>query len=152
MANPYTDSCRPIGDLIADAAAFCASAGVPAHSCTGTTLKRLAADCSTALAESAGDPTCVIVYGGSWFDNFPRRTATLQLVILSADTRVVDGVAASVAASRRIAAVLDDAIRNEEPGDDTLTEKWEAASEEVLDLPGLADAAAVSLTVTIKDY
>jgi len=152
MANPYTDTCRPIGDLVADAAAVCSAAGIPAHACTGTTLKRLAYDCSTALAESKGEPTCVILYGGSWFGNLPRRTTTLQLVILSSDTRVVDGVAASVAAARKIAASLDDTIHNEGAQDGTITDKWEVASEEVLDLPGLSDAAAVSLSVTIKDY
>ena len=152
MPNPYTDTCRPIGDLIAEAATICNTVGVPAHACTGTTLKRLVYDCSTALTESAGEPTCVIVYGGSWFDNCPRRTTTLQLVILSSDTRVVDGVAAAVAAARTIAAAMDDTIHNEAPNDNTITDKWEVASEEVLDLPGLADTAAVSLSVTIKDY
>ena len=152
MPNPYTDTCRPISALIDDAEAACLQAGIPACACHSTTLKGLVRDAATALTESAGEPTCVILYGGSWFDNCPRRTSTLQLIFLSADSRVVDGIPAAIAASRAVAAVLDDTVHNENAGDNTITDKWEVASEEVLDLPSLSDAAAVSLSVTIKDY
>ena len=152
MPNPYTDTCRPIADILADARAFCDAAGVTARNYNGTTLKGLARAAATALTESGGEPTAVCLYLSSWFDNYPRRTSTIQIIILSSETRVVDGVAASVAASRQIAALLDDTVHEEADGEHVITDKWEVDSEEVMDLPGLSDTAAVALTVTVKDY
>jgi len=153
MPNPYTDTCRPIADLLADAKAYCDSVGVPARPYAGTTLKGLVREAATAVTESAGEPTAVCLYISSWFDNFPRRTSTIQIVVLSADSKVVDGVAASIAAARKIAAALDDTVHEEtdEEGN-TITDKWTVAAEEVMDLPGLSDTAAVALSITVQDY
>ena len=152
MPNPYTDTCRPVADLLADAKAFCEAAGVPARPYAGTTLKGLVREAATAVTESAGEPTAVCLYISSYFDNNPRRTSEIQIVVLSADSKVVDGVAASIDAARRIAAIVDDTVHEEEFGESVITDKWEVSAAEVMDLPALSDTAAVALTLTVKDY
>lgn len=153
MPNPYTDTCRPIASLIADAKAACEAVGVSARPYAGTTLKGLVMEAATAVTESAGEPTAVCLYVSSYFGNFPRRTSTIQIIVLSADSKVVDGVAASIAAARKIAAAIDDTVHQEtDEEQNTITDKWTVAAEEVMDLPGLSDTAAVALSISIEDY
>lgn len=153
MANPYTDTCRPVADLLQTAVDACFAAQVRVvRVYHGTTLKGLAREAATALTESQGEPAAVVLYAGSQFDRFPRRTSVVDVVLLSGDTRVTDGQSAAVAAARAVAAQLDDAIHEDLSGESPLTDKWEAASEEAVDLPGLASAAAIRLSFTVKDY
>lgn len=153
MANPYTDTCRPVADLLRTAADACLAAQVRVvRVYHGTTLKGLAREAATAVTESQGEPAAVVLYAGSQFDHFPRRTSVVDIVFISGDTRVADGQSAAVSAARAVAMRLDDAIHENLSGESPLTDKWEAASEEAVDLPGLASAAAIRLSFTVKDY
>ena len=153
MPNPYTEFSRPQKAVIAEAVSLIEEAGVPSVPFFGTSFEALARLASERLVKSQGAATSVVCYGGSRFALSPRVEQTVSVLILSADTRVRDGLLDALDASRVVGAALDDHV-TETSGEDGYAhlDKWEASSEEVLDVASSHAAAAILMTFTVKQY
>lgn len=152
MANPVTDTTRPIANLLDQAAAACNEAGVPGKVYTGTTYAGLATMLPGLLVESQGRPCAVVVYGGSTYANKPRRTSAIKILIIQGHTRVAPGTAQAIESAQAVIAALDDVIYQDVVGDYPITDHWRVAEDEVVDLEGLESAACVVVTFNVEDY
>lgn len=152
MPIPYTDACRPVPELEETLRAAAEAAGCHATVYQATSLSGLAEAIPAALTAADGRTAAVVFYAGSDFRlGAPRRTSSLQLLLMRHSTGVSPAMDACLGAARDIAAALDDRIGEEEAGGHPVTEHWLAESEEPMDT-GSPSAAAILLTFKVEDY
>lgn len=91
-------------------------------------------------------PAAVVIYTGSDYDNQPRRTIDLTVLVACSmprrDDEALNGIAVQV---DRVVAALDEHILNQA--------KWEAEGDEPVDLDGVAPQVACALVrFRVEDY
>lgn len=150
---PFTEHCRPVGELMERVRALCEGAGVPARLYRGTSLSQLSLLCDSALTGTDGAPAAVVCFQGSDFGNHPRRTTHLTVVVLSGDTRPAPGLPDAIAAAQAVEAACDRLVTESiDAGGQPATDLMLVVSEEALELSDAGASCAVAIGIDIQDY
>lgn len=151
--DPVTLHVRPIRVIMDQIAAIIQNVPFPAEVYDGTNLDDLTTRLASFLTRTRGKPAAIVCYGGSTFDNFPRRTSIVNVVIVSCDTRPTHGMPGALDASWQIAAALDHGVSEQRRKDDPpISDLITVSGEETVQLKNSGAACAIILQLTIKDF
>ena len=153
MANPVTQYIHATEDLVTKTSTLLTTAsaaeisaggtGWGTETFSGTSEFQLLLWLPELLTKHAGKPVCVIMYGGSAYENNPRRLAKLHIICM-----VENGVVRETQ-EVTVRSLLDKVLKTLDDQTDGHM-KWEIEADEPLD--AYDTVAVLKLTFRVRDY